>query len=206
MVHAMQAPSSLTSLDIAPRTLQEHPEWSELYQRPPSIANLLQGISSLRSLSCTVRAPLPQSCVCFKRSLHVWRHHWGVCTIVKRVHTCTGTCEIPVSCLSLPKSVQKHRMDSTRAIFLLVVVGGQSWRPAAATGWPGQAVAAHRGPSSELPGIWDPLQVQGIRGCICMHACIMHALHMQCADCRAHVSFGNRSLVKSLRACRVWLT
>lgn len=99
----MQAPSSLTSLRIAPRTVQEHPEWSEHWQGPPPMANLLQSISSLRSLSCTVRASVPCLSLILHLidySLHAWHYHWGMCTIVDRLHTCIGTCKT-LACVTL---------------------------------------------------------------------------------------------------------
>lgn len=49
-----QAPSSLTSLDVAERTLIQQANGSEA-PRTLSMTKLLKGLSSLRSLSCPVR-------------------------------------------------------------------------------------------------------------------------------------------------------
>jgi hypothetical protein len=74
-----QAPSSLTSLEVAERTLKQQAEGSEA-PSTLSMTKVLRGLSSLRSLSCPVRTASSLFCRGLRASHVCYVHARGTAT------------------------------------------------------------------------------------------------------------------------------
>ena len=79
----VQAPSTLTCLNVAHRWCYNY---KALCNMPPAdaryapLVDVLQGISSLRRLSCQVRAPTPCAASAWRSSVPLCKCHHCACT------------------------------------------------------------------------------------------------------------------------------